>query len=61
MKPVVLYFPDAVNLRAFILIEKLKEIRLDTAETVLSASLDKNQILKACSLYGAVLQKPEPE
>ena len=55
----VLYFPDLMNMQAFILIEKLKEVRLNTADRTLSAHMNKNQISKACSLYGAVLQKPE--
>lgn len=54
MKPVVLYFPYLINLKAFVATEKLK-VSIDAADPFLKTMLSEGQIAKACSTYGAVL------
>lgn len=55
MKSVVLYFPYILNLKAFVLTERLIDVRIDPADSFLKASLNDDQIAKACSTYGAVV------
>jgi len=54
MKPVVLYFPYIINLRAFVATERLN-VSVDAADLFLKTKLNERQIEKACSTYGAVL------
>ena len=54
-KSVVLYFPYIINLKAFVITESLSEVDLDPADLFLKASLNDEQIAKACSSYGAEL------
>lgn len=54
MKPVVLYFPYIINLKAFVATEKLS-VSIDAADLFLKTNLNDRQIEKACSTYGAVL------
>lgn len=56
MKPVVLYFPDAVNLKAFVLVEQTRDAAVDNGSSLLKANLTDRQIAKALQLYGAILQ-----
>jgi hypothetical protein len=55
MKPVVLYFPYIINLKAFVATENLRNIIIDPAGTFLKTSLNDAQIKKACLAYGAVI------
>lgn len=55
MKPVVLYFPYIINLRAFVATEKLWNVIIDPADLFLKTNLNEAQIKKACSSYGAVV------
>ena len=55
MKPVVLYFPYIINLRAFVATEKLRNVTIDPADPFLKTNLNEAQIEKACSSYGAVV------
>jgi hypothetical protein len=54
MKPVVLYFPYIINLKAFVATEKLN-VSVDAADLFLKTMLNEDQIVKACFIYGAVL------
>ena len=54
-KSVVLYFPYLINLKAFVIIEKLDGVDVDPTDLFLKASLNEDQIMKACSTYGAEL------
>lgn len=54
MKPVVLYFPYMINLKAFVATEKLN-VSIDPADLFLKTMLNEVQIEKACFAYGAVL------
>jgi hypothetical protein len=55
MKNVVLYFPYILNLKAFVLTEKLNNIIIDPADSFLKTILNDDQIAKACSAYGAII------
>lgn len=55
MKPVVLYFPYIINLRAFVATEKLRNVIIDPADLFLKTNLNEAQIKKACLSYGAVV------
>jgi hypothetical protein len=55
MKPVVLYFPYVINLKAFIATEKLQDVKADPTDLFLKTKLNEAQIKKACLSYGAVL------
>jgi hypothetical protein len=52
-KHVVLYFPYVINLKAFLLTERLNHVEVDAADLFLKASLNEEQINKACTAYGA--------
>jgi hypothetical protein len=54
MRPVVLYFPYIINLKAFVATEKLN-VSIDPADLFLKTMLNERQITKACFSYGAVL------
>lgn len=54
MKNIVLYFPDAVNLRAFVLVENLDVRRVDQKAQQLKGILSKKLCAKAITLYGAI-------
>jgi hypothetical protein len=54
MKPVVLYFPYLINLKAFVATEKLS-VRVDPTNLFLKTLLNEGQVQKACADYGAVL------
>ena len=55
MKNVVLFFPYMINLKAFVITEELNGIAIHPADSFLRAVLNEDQILKACSNYGAVI------
>jgi hypothetical protein len=55
IRPVVLYFPYIINLRAFVATEKLRNVTIDPADPFLKTNLNEAQIEKACSSYGAVV------
>ena len=55
MKAVVLYFPYVINLKAFVAMEKLQNVKIDPAGTFLKTPLNEAQIKKACVTYGAVV------
>ncbi|WP_162945033.1 hypothetical protein [Flavisolibacter nicotianae] len=57
MKEVVLYFPDAVNLRAFLIVEGLGTLLHFPAKQVLRGKLTRKQLAKAFTRYGAVLKQ----
>ena len=54
-KSVVLYFPYMINLKAFVVTERLNDVELDAADLFLKANLNDEQIAKACLTYGAEL------
>ncbi|NTS42313.1 hypothetical protein HRG84_15535 [Flavisolibacter sp. BT320] len=54
MKNIVLYFPDAVNLRAFVLVENLDVRRVDQKSQQLKGFFSKQLYAKATKLYGAI-------
>ena len=56
MKPFILYFPDPVNLRAFVVVEGLGALTILTEGQLLKGKLTKKQLAKALTRYGAVLQ-----
>jgi len=56
MKNVTLYFPYAINLKAFVAEEKLTDIRVGMGEVFLKTFLTPEQVAKACILYGAIMQ-----
>ncbi|MBB1285107.1 hypothetical protein HRH25_12050 [Flavisolibacter sp. BT320] len=55
MKNIVLYFPDAINLKAFVLVENLDSRRVDQKAQQLKGALSKKLCAKAVTLYGAIL------
>jgi hypothetical protein len=55
MKPIVLYFPYVINLKAFIATEKLQDVKADPTDLFLKTNLNEAQIKKACLSYGAVV------
>ncbi|HEV7332284.1 MAG TPA: hypothetical protein VGN63_14700 [Flavisolibacter sp.] len=55
MKNIVLYFPDAVNLKAFVLVENLYALRVDLKAQQLKGTLSKKLFAKAVTRYGAIL------
>jgi len=55
MKNVVLFFPYLINLKAFVITEELNGVAIYPADSFLRAMLNEDQILKACSSYGAVI------
>jgi len=57
MKDVVLYFPDAVNLRAFVIVEGMDTLLHFPAEQVLRGKLTRKKLAKALTRYGAVLKQ----
>lgn len=57
MKPVVLYFKDGINLKAFVLVENLRAAALDKEQSLLRGKLTEEQIAKACLTYGAALHQ----
>ena len=52
-KSVILYFPYIINLKAFVVTENLVGVDVDPTDLFLKASLNEEQIFKACSTYGA--------
>lgn len=56
MKPVILYFTDAVNLKAFVLVENVRMVQINEEQSLLHGALTETQILKACAIYGAAVQ-----
>lgn len=57
MKNIVLYFPDLVNLRAFVVVEGLTGFVIHASRQELKGRLTKKQLAKAVTRYGAVLQQ----
>lgn len=57
MKSTVLYFPDLVNLRAFVVMEGVNAFTIQATKQLLSGKLTKKQVAKALTRYGAVLQQ----
>jgi hypothetical protein len=55
MKNVDLFFPCMINLKAFVITEELNGVAIHPANSFLRAMLREDQILKACSSYGAVI------
>lgn len=55
MTTVVLYFPYIINMKAFLVTEKLNDITIDPANPFLKIALNDKQIEKACFAYGARL------
>lgn len=55
MNTVVLYFPYIINLKAFIIMERLGNVSIDPGDPFLKTTLSDYQIEKACSAYGAVI------
>ena len=55
MKEVILYFPDAMNLRAFVLVERLVAVSVDTAKSLFRGKITESQLSKALTTYGAKL------
>jgi len=53
MKNVVLFFPHLINLKAFVILERLNNITIHKADSFLHALLNEDQISKACTIYGA--------
>lgn len=57
MKTVTLYFPDSINLKAFVLLEEVKYVEMNPEESKLAARLNEAQLAKAFSVYGAKMYK----
>ena len=57
MKNMVLYFPDGINLKAFVLVENLDARRVDQKTQQLKGALSKKLCAKAVTLYGAILMQ----
>ena len=55
MKNVVLFFPYFINLRAFVITEELNDVASHPADYFFRGPLNEDQILKACTVYGAVI------
>jgi hypothetical protein len=56
MKAVVLYFPYFISLKAFVAEEKLRNVKVDSGDVFLKTLLNQEQINKACTVYGAIVQ-----
>lgn len=54
MKQVTLYFPDSSSLTEFLLVQRLSKV--ETSGFSLAGPLSDQQILIACTQYGAMLQ-----
>ncbi|MGZ3880866.1 MAG: hypothetical protein ACXVLT_13375 [Flavisolibacter sp.] len=54
-KSVVLYFPYILTLKAFVVTERLEDVDVDPTDLFLKANLNEEQIVKACTAYGAEL------
>ncbi|MGZ3924021.1 MAG: hypothetical protein ACXVBJ_09645 [Flavisolibacter sp.] len=54
-KSVVLYFPYILTLKAFVVTERLEDVDVDPTDLFLKAILNEEQIVKACTAYGAEL------
>ena len=59
MREVELVFADSSSLVAFVLREQIRGLDVKTFELKVIGLLNDEQILIACSKYGAVLQKVE--
>ncbi|MGE5520875.1 MAG: hypothetical protein ACM3VS_13170 [Candidatus Dadabacteria bacterium] len=59
MKKVILYFPDSVNMQAFIILEKVAGTAVDEAKALLETTLNEQQLNIACMKYGAILKADE--
>jgi hypothetical protein len=59
MKKVLLYFPDAVNMHAFIILERIAGKNIDNTGNLLETNLSEQELLLACMKYGAVLKGVE--
>lgn len=57
MKQVVLYFPDGVNLKAFVLLERVREPKVNQEQSLLLALLDQSQIENAVKKFGAIIRE----
>ncbi|MGE5519391.1 MAG: hypothetical protein ACM3VS_05630 [Candidatus Dadabacteria bacterium] len=57
MKQVVLYFPDGVNLKAFVLIEQVREPKVNQEQSLLLALLNQSQIENAVKKFGAIIRE----
>ncbi|HEV7331818.1 MAG TPA: hypothetical protein VGN63_12335 [Flavisolibacter sp.] len=57
MNPVVLYFKDGINLKAFVLVENLRTASVKDEQFLLLGDLTETQITKACLTYGAALHE----
>lgn len=54
MKSAVLYFPDAINLKAFVLVEGLNNVQLNNEDSILIGTINEAQLEKALKIYGAI-------
>jgi hypothetical protein len=58
MKSAVLYFPDAINLKAFVLVERLNDVQLNNEDSILIGTINEAQLEKALKIYGAIQNEP---
>jgi hypothetical protein len=58
MKKVVLIFPDTERMTDFIFSNKIFQAEVDSKEFSLTAFLPDNEIMKACTVYEAMLLIP---
>jgi hypothetical protein len=56
MKQVVLYFPNNTSLAEFILSQRVSGVETKASDASLRGRLTHQQIMTACSSYGAVLE-----
>ncbi|WP_155523186.1 MULTISPECIES: hypothetical protein [Chitinophagaceae] len=56
MKSAVLFFPDAINLKAFVLVEGLNDVQLGNEQSIPVSIISEAQLEKALTIYGAIWQ-----
>jgi hypothetical protein len=61
MKKAVLFFPDNASMAEFVIKEKVKQAELNSSEQTLVADMEDEEIIKAETLYGAVLKAMIPK
>lgn len=60
MPNVVLLFPNTSSIAAFVLENKVPGAQINSTEQSLSADLSEDQIVTACTRYGALLKGKTP-
>ena len=55
MKKVLLLFPDSVSMSDFIILTKISHAEVNSKERSLITFLEEDEIINACTKYGALL------